>query len=259
MKVIVLLILFLSGAAQAQRRLTPQVFQSKVRPTLNAIVNDFYQMITLFPDFPKELVGVVEHLDDISIYKQDLIAGCPRLLDDKCLSAIDSLREKLSGLEAKTLQLSSSQKTSASPYINTLGGMRLISQFRVELQELKGMLDNSSFLIKAQLKEKRETFLIIKKLDELKTLLSLTVVEFIPYLYKEDFRKFLFAFVHPIEQHVAKNSNYEFLNQNVNSLNFALNLLNMNLTKRSKKTPEGMAPYLSLMHNRWNSLLRYYF
>jgi hypothetical protein len=36
-------------------------------------------------------------------------------------------------------------------------------------------------------------------------------------------------------------------------------LLNQSLTKRNKKTPEGMGPYLATIHNRWNSILRYYF
>lgn len=259
MKFLILALFFLSQTAFAQRSLTPQIFQSKVRPTLNAIVNDFYQMVTHFPDFPKELVGVIAQMEKVTQEKENLLMACPRHLDKNCLTIIDSLREKLSVLQGKTLELTSNIKASASPYINTLGGLRVISNFQIDLQALKGNLDNSSFLIRAQIKEKKETFLIIKKMDELKTVLSLSVSEFIPYLYKDTFRDFLFNFIHPIEQHVAKESNYKFLNHNISALNFALNHLNMKLTKRNKKTPEGMAPYLSLMHNRWNNLLRYYF
>jgi hypothetical protein len=112
--------------------------------------------------------------------------------------------------------------------------------------------------MRAQISDKKNTATLVKQIDELQTVLSLAVVEYIPYGYREDFRHFYFDFVHPIELQVSKNNNYEFLNRNVSALNFAINLLNQNLTKRNKKTPEGMAPYLSLIHNRWNSLIRYY-
>lgn len=150
------------------------------------------------------------------------------------------------------------QKISSALYLNSLSGIRLVSQFDYELEEAKGYLDNSSFMLTAQIPQKRETYFIIKELDELNTLLSLAVVEFIPFMYREDFRQFFFNFVYPVQLQISKNMNYEFLNRNVNSLNFAVNLLNMNLTKR-KKTPEGMGSYLSVIHNRWNSILRYYF
>ncbi len=113
--------------------------------------------------------------------------------------------------------------------------------------------------MRARIKQKKETYTVVRKIDELQAMLSLSIVEFIPFLYKDDFRLFYTNFVHPIEVQLSKHKNYEFLNRNVNSLNFSINLLNQNLTKRSKKTPEGMAPFLSLIHNRWNSLLRYYF
>jgi len=245
--------------ALAQKNMNSQAFQSSVRPVLNAILSDFYQMMTLFPDFPKELISVVDEIDDLHGEKDLIREKCPRRLDNTCLDNINKLREKLSVLQAKTLTLISHQSMSSSIHMNPLGGMRTTNQFMAELEELKATLDNAAFILKAGAPLKRPTDQIVKKVDELSTYVSLTVVEYIPYEYKEDFRHFYFDFIHPVQQHIARNKNYEFLNKNMNSLNYALNLLNQNLTKRSKKTPPGMAPYLSVIHNRWNSLLRYYF
>jgi hypothetical protein len=99
---------------------------------------------------------------------------------------------------------------------------------------------------------------MIKELDELTTIVSLAVMEYIPLNYKEDFRHFFFNFIHPIQQQISKKNNYEFLNRNIYSLNFSINLLNQTLTKK-KKTPEGMAPFLAVIHNRWNSIIRNYY
>jgi hypothetical protein len=143
-------------------------------------------------------------------------------------------------------------------HLNSLSGLRIVSDFDLEMEEVKGYLDNASFLLSAGIPQKRETYFIIKELDELNTLLSLAVVEYIPFFYKEDFRHFFFNFIHPIQQQISKNNNHEFVNRNITSLNFTINLLNQTLTKK-KKTPEGMGPYLATLHNRWNSILRFYF
>lgn len=253
------LLLISSQSFAAQKNLSQQVFQSSVKPVLTGIINDFYQMISLFPNFPKEIIQLVEQMDTIEDVRQNLKSSCGGYITEKCQLAVDALRTRISDLEASTLTLTAKQKPEETPYMTSLIAMRLISDFQTELHSFKGSLDNTSFLLRAQIKKKKETFTVIKRIDELQSMLSLAVVEFIPYIYKEDFRTFYFNFVHPLEVQLSKSQNYEFLNRNINSLNFSINLLNQNLTKRSKKTPEGMAPFLSLIHNRWNSLLRYYY
>lgn len=257
MRFILICLLLLSPVAHAQKSLGRDTFLVKVRPVLNGILNDFYQMITHFPDFPNELIPLIQELDTLTVDKEILRETCPRRLDAKCKDTLNTLRNKLTNIKRLSLKVMGQQKVSSSLYLNSLSGQRIINQFDLELEEAKGYLDNVSFLLVAQIPQKRETYFILKELDELNTLLSLAVVEFIPFTYREDFRHFFFNFVHPVQLQISKNRNYEFLNRNLNSLNFSLNLLNMNLTKR-KKTPEGMGSYLAVIHNRWNSILRFY-
>jgi hypothetical protein len=244
--------------ASAEKKISEQTFQTFIRPALSGILNDFYQMIVLFPEFPKELVDILDDLSSLSMDKEALREKCPQLLTVVCQENITTLRKKLSELKVKSTKLIGHQKMSPTLPLNTLSGIRMTNDFLLELEQVKGLLDNSSLMIKAQVPNRRESHLIIKHLDQMNTYLSLTLVEYIPFPYKEDFRHFYFNFIHPIQQQIASSKNYEFLNHNVNSLNIAINLLNMNLTKRNKKTPEGMGPYLNLIHNRWNGLLRYY-
>jgi hypothetical protein len=259
MKFFLPLLLLLSFQAHAQKSISAATFQTNVRPILSAILSDFYQMITLFPDFPKELIGVLDEIDELHGEKELILEKCPRYLTLSCLENINNVRARLVGIQARTMELISHQKMSYNLHMNPISGIRTSYDFQIEMEELKGLLDNSSLILKAQANQKKPTHHIIKKMDELSTYVSLTVVEYVPFSYREEFRHFYFNFVHPIQQQISKHQNYEFLNRNINSLNFSLNLLNQNLTKRNKKTPEGMAPYLSTIHNRWNSMLRYYF
>lgn len=259
MKILFVLCLMLASRVEAQRSLSQEAFRGNVRPVLSGIINDFYQMISLFPDYPRELIPLVEEVNGIYENKENLKDHCPRVLSEQCFPDIRQLQEKLNSLSIKAMKARATMRMSSSPYLGNLGGLRVLGEFEAKLEMVKGIFDNKSFFIKAKISEKKETYPLLLELDELSTLLSLAVVEFIPYTYKEDFRHFYFNFVHPIELNINKRQNYQFLNRNVNSLNFTLNLLNMNLTKRNKKTPEGMAPFLNTIHNRWNSLLRYYF
>jgi prefoldin subunit 5 len=259
MRVILLLLLLMPSVTFAQKTLGRETFMVNVRPVLNGILSDFYQMVALFPDFPKEIIPLIQELDGLTTDKENLRDTCPRLIEKKCQETIQSLRQRLAKIRSQSLDLLTQQRISSSLYMNSLTGFRLVTQFDSEMEEVKGYLDNAAFLLSAQIPQKRETYAVLKELDELNTLISLAIVEYIPFTYRDDFRHFYFNFVQPIQIQISKNKNYEFLNRNVNSLNFAINLLNQNLTKRAKKTPEGMAPYLAVIHNRWNSLLRYYF
>jgi hypothetical protein len=259
MRVFFFLCLMLAGHAHAQRSLSQEAFRANVRPVLSGILGDFYQMIALFPDYPKDVISIQDELEHLADQKENLKVHCPRVLSEQCFPDIRELQQRLSTLTQKVVKVRANMRMSASSYLGNIGGMRVLDEFEAKLESVKGVVDNKSLFLKAHVSSKKETWPLILQLDELATLMSLAVVEFIPYSYKEDFRHFYFNFVHPIELNINKNQNYEFLNRNVNSLNFTLNLLNMNLTKRNKKTPEGMGPYLNAIHNRWNSLLRYYF
>lgn len=244
--------------AYAQKQLGSSAFQSNVRPVLAAILNDFYQMVAQFPEFPRELNSIVQNVDKLQVYKELLPQSCPSFLNKRCLKSVDQLRTQLSDIQAQLYQLSARQKMSQGLHLTPLPGMRTMGILISEVETLKGLLDNSSFALNASVAHKRSTYELIKAIDTINTFASLTFVEYIPYLYKEEFKHFYFNFVQPIQLQISKLKNYEFLNRNINALNFSLNLLNQSLTKRNKKTPEGMAPYLSLIHSRWNSLFRYY-
>lgn len=259
MKLFLILLCFTVSPLYAQRSLNAVTYQGNVKPILNGIISDFYQMVSLFPQFPKSLVPILDRLDNLHTEKEYLREKCPHYLDKKCFSNINNLQEQFSTINIYLIKLIKEMEMTDSLHLNSLAGLRGTSDVQARTEELKGMLDNSSLLIKAQISHKRLSYDVIKQIDEISTLISLTLIEYVPILYKEEFRQFYFNFIHPSQQHLGKRTGYEFMNQNIKELNFSLNLLNQNLTKRNKKTPEGMAPYLLIIHNKWNSLLRFYY
>lgn len=258
MRILLLITILFSFNTWAQKEVSAQVFQINIRPALNGIVGDFYQMVALFPEFPRELSSIVQEAQSFSSEKVNLLEQCPRRLSRKCLITIKNIEGKLASLQAKTMSMMVHQQIAPTLHISTLSGMRIFSEFQTMLDHIKGDLSNTAMALSAHVKYPKETYEIIKAIDELGTMAALTIVEYVPFEYKEDFRHFYLSFIHPIEQQMTRPKNHEFLNQNVIPLNFAVNLLNMNLTKRNKKTPEGMGPFLNVIHTRWNGILRFY-
>jgi hypothetical protein len=258
MKLFILLLL-LSNAAWSQKTISSGTFQGTVRPIVTGMINDFYNLVSKFPEFPHEFAAIMDETGNLLQPKLNLLTDCPAYLTKNCLSSLQELQGRLSKIDGITLKLLANQKMSESLHLNSLNGMRFLYQFQAALASLKGTIENTTFLIKAELKPSQKSYPLVKKIDELRDLAGMALVEHVPYAYKEDFRHFYLDFVFPLETELPKVSNYEYMNRNVRYLNFTFNLLKMNLTKKNKKTPEGMGPLLESMHNRWNSAVRVYY
>lgn len=258
MKLLILLLLF-SNFAWSQKSIGSGSFQGSVKPMLTGLINDFYSLVAKFPNFPTEFTPLMEETGNLLQPKLNLLAECPSVMSKKCAGSLQELQQRLSKIEAITLKLLARQQLSESLHLEAIGGMRLLNQFQLAMASLKGTIDNTSFLIKAELRPSQKSYPLVKKIDELRDLAGMALVEHVPYLYKEDFRHFYLDFVFPLETELPKVSNYEYMNRNVRYLNFTFNLLKMNLTKKNKKTPEGMGPLLENMHNRWNGVMRSYY
>ncbi len=258
MKLIPFLLLFLSFQTWAQKSISAQVFQVNVKPILQGIVGDFYQMIGLFPHYPKSIIQISNDLQSLENEKEILLSSCSHKLDQNCLSAIDQLRRKILPIEALTAKVLQHKTFENTLYLDQLSGQRILREFYSDLIEFQYKLNNASLFLKSKVRTNHKGIYFVKLFDQLQIQMSLAVVEFVPMVYKAEFKNFYSNFIHPIEKHRSQKTSHQHFSQNISHFNFSINLLNQNLTKRNKKTPEGMAPYLSVIHNRWNSILRYY-
>jgi hypothetical protein len=249
MKLVILWCALFCFQAMAQRELPPGVFKSVARPQLSGIINEFYQMIEQFPDFPKDMNHLINTSKQFEDDRQLIIQTCPRYINDFCLSTIERMLKGVQELDLLTTTFYGFLKSNNEPYISALTGLRFIDLYQNELLKLKSALEFASFTYRAK-KSQIKTDPILLLHDRMKTYLSLSVPEFTPYIYN---------FIRPLEHHLSTPTAHTFFYKNLKELNFSLNLLHQNLTKRSKKTPQGMSGSLNNMHMRWNLIQRAYY
>lgn len=251
---IVILLLASIPQAFALRQITPQAFSTRVTPSLNSIQSDYFHIVAQFPDFPKELPALINHFYHHQEIKNQLPLECPRKLNPQCIKEIYTLKNYIVELNSSLEAIVSKVGPGMSAYLNPLVGIKYLTNAAHLLWTLKTEMDFATFLIDAQLPSSLSSLEVIHRLDQIRTELILAMLQFIPPLYKDEFRTFYFEFIHPLRL----NKNHEFFQNNVTRLNFNLNLFVQSLTKRNKKTPEGANQYLQLMHMRWNGILRFY-
>lgn len=251
---IVILFLFHHGQALAQRQVSPQTFSTHIRPLLNSIHNDFFHVLNQFPEFPKELPALIHQLYEQQDLKNQIPLECPRQVTPQCKLEVLSLNNQLSALTLSLQNMNSTLKARGSVYLGSLIGVKHSLNAMNLLWSLKTELDLAVFLIDAEIPTQLGSLEIVQRLDEIRTELILSMLEFVPELYQPDFKTFYFEFIHLLRL----NKNTQYLQSNLNRLDFNLNLFVQNLTKRNKKTPEGSNQYLQLMHMRWNGIQRFY-
>lgn len=255
MRFLIVILLFCHlGHAMGQRQVTPQAFSAHIRPPLNSIHNDFFHVLNQFPEFPKELPALIHQLYEQQELKNQIPLECPRQLTAQCRQEVLSLNNQLSQLISSLQNMNSGLKARETIYLGSLIGVKHSMNALNLLWNLKTELDLAVFLIDAEIPTQLGSLDVVQRLDEVRTELILSMLEFIPELYQPDFKTFYFEFIHPLRL----NKNTEYLQANLNRLNFNLNLFVQNLTKRNKKTPDGSNQYLQLMHMRWNGIQRFY-
>jgi hypothetical protein len=126
--------------------------------------------------------------------------------------------------------------------------------------ELKNKLEVETMVIGADRPHTAaSTWDVRKSIQTIENMQDLMVIDFIPGRLQEDFRQAWMNFFRPLYKRTILLGQKSFVTENLTKLNFYWNLLNMKLTKRLRRTPEGMVGPLNAIQNRWNQILRIYF
>lgn len=258
MKIVLLLCGLISFSVFGQKEIPSSTFKSIARPQLLAIISEFYQMIEQFPEYPMGMSRLINLSRQFEDDKQTMLLSCPRYINDGCLPLLEKMLKGVQELDLQTNTFYGQLRSNQEPYISGLTGLRFIDLYQNELWRLKNAIEFASFTYRAK-KSQIKTDPIILLHDRMKTYLSLSVPEFVPFIYKEDFKQFYMNFIRPMDYHLSTPTAHTFFYKNIKELNFSLNLLLQNLTKRNKKTPAGMTGSLNNLHIRWNHILRNYY
>ncbi len=250
-----LLSLTLHAHAARPVQLSPGAFQLHVRPQLVGIHQDFRQLLATFPEYPAEVLSLMDGMTQTEEASRRLRQSCPGRLVKSCLEGVDALRSTLRNLELPYLRLQARLAFPASAGISPLAGLRAWMELEEGRTRLLHLLDLQALELAAG-RSGSATDDIIKRADELQARHDILVAEFIPPRYQQDFRSAWMNFFRPLQRHGEQAGDHRFVTTNLEQLNFYWNLLNMRMTKRLKSVPPGMGPPLNAIQNRWNQVMR---
>lgn len=252
---LVAFILFFTS--QSHAKLSSGSFQIHVRPQLVGIYQDFKQILNTFTDYPTEAVQLIASMDRLRENAYSLRAKCPLKPEMECMDTLLKIQKEARDLEWLFLHYQSNTHYHPTSGISPLTGLRIWLKMDKDRSKLQRFIDIEILCLSAsRASERASTAEITKLIDQMESYSDLLVVEFIPPKYQEDFRSVWMNFFRPLHRHAELEGRIEFLTSNLQSLNFYWNLLNMRMTKRVKKTPEGMSGPLHAIQNRWNQVMR---
>lgn len=253
----ILLALAILSAAPAQAKLSHGTYQVHIRPQLVGIYQDFRQILGNFTDYPPEVLQLLSDLDRLREGARQLKRTCPLRTTKDCLPALTTIQLELRALERLFIKYQGNTRFSAATGLSPISGQSVWLRLDEARARLLSTVDVEIFCLSAGRTSTRAvTNELIRGVDEIESFGDLLVVEFIPPKFQNDFRSAWMNFFRPLHRHAEIEGRVTFLTTNLEQLNFYWNLLNMRMTKRMKKTPEGMSGPLNAIQNRWNQIVR---
>ena len=256
MKTWLLTFLICWPALSQVRSLSPQVFQTHIRPQLVGIDQDIQQIFLAMPHYPAAILRALELVDQL---QQQTIRGtnnCPSNISVNCQPQLQAALTILRELDRLWLEQEAKQKSSADASMTAVLGAQRWLQFYQSTERLRAAIEATLLALAAQRKLPMNTWQWRRSSDEIDNWINLLVIEYVPQRLQEDFRSAWMNFFHPLRRQAILHGNSRYLSTNLDSLNFYWNLLNVKLTKRLKKTPDGMLSPLNAIQNRWNQVMR---
>ncbi len=258
MKTLILFLICSAALAQSpERELSQATFQVHIRPQLVSIQQDIQQILLTFPGYPADVFASLKETDELSRLAVEAQASCVKTLDRACLPQLKGILKALRELDRVWLNAEARTVFPPSASLAVLVGKNRWHSFITEARALLALLESEVLALEAQRPSERlSIWELRRRASQLEGLANLMVIDFIPGKLQEEFRSAWMNFFRPLHKQCVQLNNRAFLVKNQGHLNFYWNLLNMRLTKRLKRTPEGMSGPLAAIQNRWNQVLK---
>lgn len=236
--------------------MTDYEYRRYVRPQLKSILQDTHTLLFLLnPEF-KPYKSALSDTKKIIKHHLELRDNCAKHQVDQCVLDIKRLKEELSILNTSTkdpLDLSKKE------YLNLdekLTAKQDYTTYRNQLIKAQVTIDN--IILKTVIKTPKSLYLKVLKHE-----VNLVINTFYNYItrssdnrFKTEFNSYWTTFVVPVYKHILVEDKSSYFVNNINELNLRWNNLNVRLTKRNKKISKQVKTLLTIMHNRWNNILK---
>lgn len=231
-------------------------YRRYVRPQLRSILQDYQTLLLLLnPEFSnfKSSFSDVRKILKSRIYSKGF---CHQEEIQACLIELKKVKSLLLSLKkashnpvnyTKIKHLTLDQKLRAENHITDYQQKILKAKISIENLTLETRLISNKEI---SLKEVR--FLT----KDVVTHFYMIVTDFSDNRFNNDLNIFWSSFYMPVLNYVLMGDQKEFFLNNIKKFNISWNSLNVRLTKRNKKISKQVNTLISVMHRRWNNILK---
>jgi hypothetical protein len=242
--------------------LTPESFNRYVRPQLRNMVVEYYQLLRKLEPSTNEFIELKNKAFELSTDWQKAVDICQKDNNHaNCEKEIKGLYKKSRELDRHMLALRKSripienfiEEKQVDAAIETTKLVDEISNINYAnlhyLEEVLITLNAPNNTSSIRLARKEDLQLILIKSE-------MTITSVLSKQYQEIFEYLYQVFIKTAENNVVRDSDREFLLKNLERYNMVWNAFHMKLSKGGEEVPKPILQTISIMHNRWNSILK---
>lgn len=231
-------------------------FNRYVRPQLISISHDFQTLLTALNPELKELKNLGNTLQDIKKRTSSLEKLYIAQKFNECeFNLNQSLKQFSMGLLLLEVPPSLYKKEyfTADNLIESLHSFQI---FRQSFFDLYLEFKNFQYLIRAKTQLTKPIKSLLQEINITQSSFQTFVLKSSDNRFRTEFSSFWSDFLRPVQNLILPQNDKSLFIHKLNDFNLRLNILNVTLTKRNKKTNKQTATILKIIHNRWNNILK---
>src|SRR3989339_1003848 len=232
-----------------------------IKPQLKAMVSEYYQTLATLHPLNPQLIKLKELAQKASIEWKNWNKHC-NTWNESCVQDLKKIKKIQRDLEVQTTSLQK-QIFDRSFFLNQFftDSLFLLSSDLDELSILNyktiDAMDMISILaIDSKLPLQSKTDLIEDNINMMQLLSEKILTELLPKPLKRQYFELWFFFVKDLERYLTSNNSDTFFLNRLEYFNQNWNSFHMLLSKHIVQAPQSTLNTLSIMHNRWNSVLK---
>lgn len=237
-------------------KLSDYEFKRYVRPQLISIKNDYHTLLSILNPELKNIKksfshyqALIESVNKIKQYlKQDNIASVKKELKTTLEEINDLLKFTIKSPELLEKKFFSAE--------NLLSSQNRFFELRSELIDFKLLVENIIAFQSADISPPISLYEIPLIANKLYIKFNLYLINSTDNRFQKDFTSFWTEFIKPVTTEVIPYHNQRLFIARLNQFNIRLNMLHMILTKRNKVITKQTKTLLTIIQNRWNSILK---
>ncbi len=241
--------------------LTKESFLRYVRPQSRSIVQEYYHLLKKLDPIHANLIQIKNLISDIRVDWKSWEQSC-FTMNPKCEKNLRSIYQKNYKLETllfnvtdKGVNLFSAYKEKKMDSFLMLSGE--LDKIRRLNYELLHSLEEA--LITSQTSYERFSSpksRFNRLLHEMGLASESIITSQVNKAYKKEFEFLWVSYISKLDKYIIKEKNMNFLIQRLEDLNISWNSFHMKMAKGNKGLPLPLIKLISIMHNRWNTILK---